>query len=93
MTTLRLYRSYNFRDKDPVIDTLRTAVRASGMSYQDISEASDVSTSTLYHWFHGETKRPTHAAVMAVVRALGYDLKLVRAARVINLNERRRESA
>jgi len=91
-TVLRAYRSYNFKDKDPCIDESRTAIRDSGMSYSEVSEASGVSVSTLYHWFHGTTLRPSHAAHMAVIRACGYDYKLVKLARVIPMERGRKRA-
>jgi len=90
---LRLYCSYNFRDKDPIIDRLRTLIRDQQVSYSDIEKDSGVSAQTLWHWFSGETRRPQFATVMAVVRALGYDLqvteqKRVAGAQVIELRRR-----
>lgn len=79
--SMRFYKSYNFTDKDPVIDVLRTAVADVGLSYEEIEELSDVKASTLKGWFHGKTKRPQHATIMAVTRAIGYDWRLVRVAR------------
>jgi DNA-binding phage protein len=69
---LKLYSSYNFVDKDPIIDKVRTLVNREGKSYREISEASGVTTSTMYNWFDGKTRRPQYATVMAVVHALGY---------------------
>lgn len=69
---LRLYDSYNFTDKDPVIDKVRTIVKREGMSYMDIQRASGVSATTLHNWFDGKTRRPQYCTVMAVVSALGY---------------------
>ncbi len=65
------YKSYMFLDKDPVIDTLRTAVSTSKQKYSAISMNSGVATSTIYNWFHGRTRRPQFATVAAVARALG----------------------
>jgi len=79
---LKLYRSYNFRDKDPIIDRIRTLMRDQHARYRDIEEASGVSTSTLYQWFNGETRRPQFATVMAVMRALSYDLQITKQKRV-----------
>lgn len=70
------YKSYNFIDKDPVIDSMRALLANSGESYKDIHEDSGVSLTTLYNWFDGPTKRPQYATVMAFVRSLGYDLVL-----------------
>jgi len=77
MRTLRVYRSYNFIDKDPVLSAVQTLVEDSGESYQKIHEISDVSTSTLHNWFWCQTKRPQHATICAVVYALGGQLKIV----------------
>jgi hypothetical protein len=70
--TLKLYTSYNFVDKDPVIDKVRTMVKREGLSYGKISGLSGVSDTTMRGWFEGKTKRPQYATVMAVVHALGY---------------------
>ncbi len=69
---MRLLKSYNFVDKDPVVDKMRGPVRSSGLSYGQISEKSGVSASTIYNWFEGNTKRPQYATVIAVMRVLGY---------------------
>ena len=75
---MRLYRSYMFRSKDPVIDELRTIV-------QDVTGDTTLSTNTLSSieddggptvscmqgWFRGKTKRPQNCTVEAVGRALG----------------------
>src|SRR5262245_21549085 len=76
--TFKLYKSYSFKEKDPIIDILRTVVQDEGASYAEIERASGVTTSTLYNWFSGGTRRPQFASVMAVTRGLGYDLKLVK---------------
>jgi hypothetical protein len=95
MAAFRLYKSYSFKDKDPVIDQLRTIVADSGASYKQINEASDVSVSCLRNWFHGATRRPSHAAVAAVASALGYDVTFARrkGAKVIKFEPRRKKRA
>lgn len=72
------YRNYVFVDKDPVIDLARTAVEDSGKSYLDIHNGSNVSTTTLYNWFHGKTRRPQFATVASVLLECGV--------REVNLN-------
>lgn len=72
MSSLHLYRSYNFVDKDPVLDFLRDVVDDARMPYAKISHLSGVSEGTLYNWFHGKTKRPQFATVAAVMGSLGY---------------------
>lgn len=81
MSALNLYKSYNFTDKDPIIDVLRDLVKQhggkSGGKYKRISEDSGVSAHTLYGWFDGKTKRPQFATVAAVMGALGYRMAWV----------------
>ena len=56
------YKSYNFTEKDPIIDEIRTVVQQHGSTYKDIHEHSGVSTSTLTNWFTGPTRRPQAAS-------------------------------
>lgn len=81
MATIKVYRTYNFIDKDPVIDEIRTLVQDVHMMARlnDVGTLSGVSPSTLRNWFGGITKRPQNATTMAVVTALGYERKFVRA--------------
>jgi transcriptional regulator with XRE-family HTH domain len=72
-----VYKSYNFTEKDPIIDELRTVVQASGASYKQIHEDSGVSVATLWGWFSGETRRPQAASLNAVARALNHKLGFV----------------
>lgn len=76
--TIAVYASYNFKDKDPIIDSCRTIIADEGATYQDIHIKSGVSMSTLHGWFNGATKRPQFATIMAVTRCLGYDLAMVK---------------
>ena len=71
---LRLYKSYMFKEKDPIIDLTRTIVQDSGYSYSAISALSGVSATTMYNWFSGDTKRPQFASINAVGRACGKTL-------------------
>jgi transcriptional regulator with XRE-family HTH domain len=75
---LHLYRSYVFKDKDPVIDRMRTIVSDEHLSYAEIGTLSSVSAGTLHNWFHGETKKPQFATIAAVAGALGYKTEFVR---------------
>lgn len=71
------YKSYNFIDKDPMIDLIRTIVRDSKLPLKTIAEESGVNPNTISKWLYGETQRPTAAAMNAVLRALGYKLDVV----------------
>ena len=77
------YKSYNFIDKDPMIDEIRTIVERSGASYKWVNGESGVSTQTLNKWFDGSTRRPQAATMNAVLRALGYKLGVVEDHKVV----------
>lgn len=74
------YGTYNFVDKDPVIDVLRTLItrESSNIGYptttviRKCAEKSGVAYSTINEWFNGKTKRPAHATLEAVARYFGY---------------------
>jgi hypothetical protein len=94
------YKSYPIspKGKDPVIGRLRTIIASEAVSYKDINQQSDESLSTLYNWFKGPTRRPSHAAIAAVLSGLGYDFEIVprsskRSAKVIPLGPRIRRAA
>lgn len=70
------YKSYMFRDKDPVIDILRTAKEDSGMSVREISEKSGVSESAMHGWWNGNTRRPQFATANATARVMGREFVL-----------------
>jgi len=65
------YNTYAFKDKDPVIDELRTLVQDSNKSYSEIAHDAGMSQSTLHNWFHGKTRRPQSASIEAAGRAIG----------------------
>jgi transcriptional regulator with XRE-family HTH domain len=66
-----------FKDKDPIIDVMRTLAQDSHLPYEVISEKSGVSRATLYNWFHGATRRPQFCTIAAVAGALGKSVGLV----------------
>lgn len=75
---MKLYKSYSFRTKDPVIDELRTIFNAEfGVNFRHrhlkkVEEGGGPSASAMHNWFHGKTKRPSSAATEAAGRTLGY---------------------
>jgi DNA-binding phage protein len=78
--TLRVYASYNFIDKDPIVDYARTRVFSNGGPSR-IATESGVSPTTLYGWFNGKTRRPQFATVAAVLLTCGettIDLRALR---------------
>ena len=47
-----------------------------------VHNLSNVSTSTMYNWFHGETRNPQHHTIAAVITALGYEEQFVKMKKV-----------
>lgn len=74
---LHVYRTYNYIDKDPVIDEMRSLVQGEGLmkKLDIVHQLSGVSTSTLVNWFDGETRAPQNRTISAVATALGYERK------------------
>lgn len=73
---LKLYKTYVFRDKDPVIDVVRTVVEDSKKTWTNIALESGVSRNTLRNWFLGTTKRPQFATIAAVVSSCGFSIRI-----------------
>jgi hypothetical protein len=76
--SLKLYRAYNFRDKDPVIDELRTLAedhfggRINHKFLHQIEIDGGPTSSCMAGWFMGATKRPQSATLEAAGRAIGF---------------------
>ena len=68
--TLKTYKSYNFVDKDPIVDYTRTRVYANG-GPSKVAKESGVAYGTLNNWYNGKTRRPQFATVAAVLLACG----------------------
>jgi hypothetical protein len=72
---VRLYRTYSFIDKNPVIDRCRTILQDEGL-FDNLGVAAEIATlrkSTLKNWFFGETRSPQHASVAALLTSVGYE--------------------
>jgi transcriptional regulator with XRE-family HTH domain len=50
---------------------LRAAVKRSGLSYEDIAEATDISVSSIYKFFSKKSKSPSFFNVLMIFRAIG----------------------
>jgi len=76
---LKLYKAYNFRNKDPVIDELRTIIqdtygtgnKATAKAMSVVVAAGGPSETAMRGWFYGKTRRPQSASIEACGRALG----------------------
>ncbi len=75
---LPIYRSYVFKDKDPVIDQLRTMVqdtygaKITHKTLQRIADNGGPTVGSMRGWFFGETRRPQNPTVEAAGRAMGF---------------------
>lgn len=75
---MKLYKSYSFKTKDPVIDELRTLVedafgeRVRHRHLAKVEADGGPSASAMRNWFFGKTKRPLSSAVEAAGRSIGY---------------------
>lgn len=75
---LRLYKSYVFRNKDPVIDELRTIIQdhfnghLNNDALRHIQEAGGPTVGAMRGWFFGKTQRPQSPTIEAAGRAIGY---------------------
>ena len=83
MTSLRIYKSYSFRTKDPTIDELRTIVQThfghlDKGTLLNIEEGGGPKAGTMRGWFFGKTRRPQSATLEAAGRAIGYRRKWVK---------------
>lgn len=78
MSGLKLYKSYNFTSKDPVIDELRTLIETENRSrmtrhmLQSIQDNGGPTIAAMNGWFFGKTRRPQSATIEACGRAIGW---------------------
>jgi hypothetical protein len=79
---MRVYDTYRFIDKDPVIDEMRTAWRDSGMKVSTVARIANMASATPTSWFGGKTKRPQNASICAFMGALGFERRWVRTTRM-----------
>jgi transcriptional regulator with XRE-family HTH domain len=71
--SLWLTRSFNFVDKDPAIDELRTAFQDERKLFReaDLAVIAGCSPSTVKNMFGGKTARPQHLTLCKLAGALG----------------------
>lgn len=70
---ITIRRTYNWIDKDPVVDECMALVKRRGLrgNYGRLGLLTGMSPSTFANWDKGGTKRPQHASVRSLVEALG----------------------
>lgn len=78
-STMPVYASYTFKDKEPVIDMTRTLFediygrRVDGKMLAEIQKNGGPTVSCMRGWFFGETRRPNNVTIEAAGRSLGYE--------------------
>jgi transcriptional regulator with XRE-family HTH domain len=75
--SLRLDKSYNFVDKHPIIDVIRTAIEESPYSPSRVAELAGLNHATITRWLNGGTRNPRAHSIDRVAAALGKRFKLV----------------
>ena len=81
---------YEFRDRDPVFDQKRTMLKASGLSFAELSERTHMAASTFSAWFHkGMTISPRHESVQIFYRSFGIDYGVKQTLRIVVSNAKR----
>jgi hypothetical protein len=83
---LKLYRTYRYMDKNPVIDKVRTVLQDEGLYSKKqrkmLHQISGVAEATFEGWFEGDTRDPRHATIMATLTSIGYEEQFVKAKEV-----------
>jgi hypothetical protein len=74
---MKIYNSYMFRDKDPIIDVIRTLMKDEGLTVFELSKMSGLSVKCLHGWFDGKIRFPHHNTAKAAIRAMGYEYEVV----------------
>jgi len=65
------YKSYLFRDRDPILEAVLVAQSGSRMTFKQIWEKGGPTVPTLRRWNSGLTRRPQFCTVAAATRSLG----------------------
>lgn len=84
-TILGGYKTYSFKDHDPILDKLDRVIELGGNpTRQTIADKSGLTVGTLHRWHHRAVKKPQFASVVAAIKAIGgnvvvvYDGKTIR---------------
>ena len=64
------YKSYNWVNKDPIIDAFRTLRQDTGFSFGEITNEGGPASTTMRNWEHGITKRPQFCTIWAAARTM-----------------------
>jgi len=81
---------YRWIDKDPIIDEMLALAKQDGRPLASLAHRSYLSPTTIYNWDHGKTRRPNHHSVHSFLRAMGYELKIVKSDKKLLINRWRK---
>jgi len=70
-------KTYNFIDKDPVLDAAKTIMQRSGKSFKEIHEAGGATPGTMNRWWNGNARTCRFDSLMATIRACEGDIYMV----------------
>lgn len=79
LARVSIRRTYNWIDKDPVVDKIMALANKMGLrgQYYKMALLTGMSPSTFANWDKGATKRPQHASIASLVEALGHKYEIV----------------
>jgi hypothetical protein len=80
MTLLKMSnrkRTYQWVDKDPICDVLRTMIQEDGRSPSAIAGAARLADATVLNILYGQTRKPQHTTVSSIYTACGYRMVLM----------------
>lgn len=78
-----LFGTYLFRNKDPIIDELRTLIqdeygKLDRKALRDIESKGGAKANTTAGWFFKKVRRPQNPGIEATLRATGYHRPIVK---------------
>lgn len=76
------YRGYNYINKNPVIDKVKTILQDEGLyskkQRSTLHKLTGVAVGTFDGWFEGDTRNPQHGTIMATLGGIGYEEQFVK---------------
>lgn len=72
--SIPLYKTYLFKNKDPMIFQISKVMKENKISIRAASNDSGVTESCINGWLYGATRRPQFATLKAVAKAIGCDI-------------------
>lgn len=74
----RAKNDYRWISKDPIIDEMMYLAKQDGRSLSSLAIRAWLSPTTVTNWYKGRTKRPNRISVEFFLRAMGYEMRIVK---------------